>query len=245
MLFRTSKINKIAGLPRGTKWSGGFTQSLENGFVPTKVGTVRPKPFFSAGFTLIEMMTVIVIATIIITALVVQQNRWNDRLTVSTQAYELALMIRQAQIYSLGVREDTGGSGDKFDVGYGVFVDAGTPTQYIFFVDRDKDLRYDVGEGLETKILTRGVTITKVCSEGIFTGIEWCSNNFLGSWLVYRYHGTFKRPDTSTKITFFNINSDNTTSLLQSKANIYLISPGGRQSVVAIDSTGQVSVDDL
>ena len=74
------------------------------------------------GFTLVELIVVMSIATVIMTALIIQQSKWNDRLTVNTQAYELALMIRQAQIYSLGVREDMAGGGG-FDVGYGVYFD--------------------------------------------------------------------------------------------------------------------------
>ncbi len=240
MFFRTSKINKNAGLPRGTKWSGGFTQSLENGFVPTKVGTVRPKPFFSAGFTLIEMMTVIVIATIVITALVVQQNKWNDQLTVSTQAYELALMIRQAQIYSLGVREDTGGSGDRFDIGYGVHLYEDYNDRYVFFADRDGDFRYDgsasscSGECLEMVTLKRGVTIEDVC------GDDKCFYSNGGP--LQKVNVSFLRPSTAARVNLLN-NGGNEVD--DPPVVIKLKSPGDRRSSIKVEENGQVFVDDL
>jgi prepilin-type N-terminal cleavage/methylation domain-containing protein len=91
-----------------------FSKLKIKGFTPT------PKSLVS-GFTLTELIVVITIATIITTALVFQQAKWNDNLAVSTQAYDLALMIRQAQIYSLGVKEDNSATGDKFNIGYGIY----------------------------------------------------------------------------------------------------------------------------
>ncbi len=197
------------------------------------------------GFTIMELMVVMFVSTLILASLVIQNNKWNDRLTVSAQAYELSLMVRQAQMYSLGVREDVGGSGDKFNVGYGVFVDMATPTQYIFFVDRDGDFRYDAGESVETKLFTRGVSLLKICSTTVNFSLKSCSDTFLGSLVIHKYHGSFKRPDTSTRVSFFNVAYSNMTALFRPRVEIYLRSQGGKQSVVKVEANGQVSVDDL
>src|SRR3989344_2801174 len=122
----------------------------------------------SGGFTLIELLVVIGIATVLMTALIFKQNGWNDQLSVNTQAYEMVLMIRQAQIYSLGVREYSAGTGDKFNLGYGIYLDQDNLNQYVFFADKDGDQKYDVGEAVETKTFTRGVTINRFC--GLNTG---------------------------------------------------------------------------
>jgi prepilin-type N-terminal cleavage/methylation domain-containing protein len=190
------------------------------------------------GFTLVELMVVITIVTIITTAVVVQQNSWNDSLVVSTQAYELALMIRQAQIYSLGVREDVAGSGDKFNVGYGVHFDS-TKTRYIFFADRDSgggaNEKYDSSpnEAVETKTFTRGVTIDRIC--GIKGGGENCSNP------LSKIDISFFRPDTKANISFLN-GGGNAAPGFGPPATIYLKSPGGKQYKVKVETNGQISV---
>ena len=102
-----------------------------------KIENCKLKISAKRGFTLIELIVVMTIATIITTALVVQQSKWSDQLAVNTQAYELALMIRQAQIYSLGVKEYTAGTGDKFNTGYGIHLDKSASNQYIFFADKN------------------------------------------------------------------------------------------------------------
>jgi len=183
-----------------------------------------------AGFTLVELIVVMAIATIIMTTLVIQQNKWNDSLTVSTQAYELALMIRQAQVYSLGVREDTAGTGDKFNVGYGVYFDTDN-TRYIFFADRDGNMKYDSGEAIETKTFTRGVTIKNVC------GNTKCF--FTGSGSLRRANISFFRPETGANIKLTNTGGNRADD---PPVTISLKSIGGKVSSVKVEINGQVSI---
>lgn len=194
--------------------------------------------FSKRAFTLIELLVVITIATIIITALVVQQSRWSDTLAVNTQAYELSLALRQAQIYSLGVREDVGGSGDKFDSGYGIYFTHQQRDRYIFFADRDGDSTYDSGEAIEPVImLKRGVTIQNFCGERVSNGNEVCSAS--GISCISSASITFKRPSTSA---LFSL-TGNTSCTLKPQAKINLVSRNGKVSSVFIDKTGQISVD--
>jgi prepilin-type N-terminal cleavage/methylation domain-containing protein len=192
------------------------------------------------GFTLVELIVVMAIATIIMTALVVQQSQWNDSLVVSTQAYELVLMIRQAQIYSLGVREDTAGTeSDKFNIGYGVYIDINTPDRYIFFADRDSDEIYTSGDGqpIETKIFTRGVTIDRIC--GIHQGN---SNPACSPWRqLSKIDISFFRPEPKANLSFIDDNN-HTVNPLDPPVTIYLKSPGGKQYEISIEISGEISV---
>lgn len=182
------------------------------------------------GFTLIELMMVIVISTIMMTTLVVQQNQWNDSLTVNTQAYELALTIRQAQIYSLAVRESATGSGN-FDIGYGIYFDS-NHSRYIYFGDINKNQKYDAGEEIETKTFTRGVTISKFC--GIRAGVEDCGSPMNNISI------TFFRPEPKAVISFLN-GGGNPAPGFNSPAIIYLKSTGNKQYKVTVEANGQVS----
>jgi prepilin-type N-terminal cleavage/methylation domain-containing protein len=189
-------------------------------------------PRDKAGFTLIELMVVIVIATVLMTAIVVQQSKWNDQLTVNTQNYELALMIRQAQVYSLGVREDKSGSGDKFNVGYGIYFSQNNTNQYIFFADRNKNQKYDSGEAIETKVFNRGVTIKDVC------GKNRCF--FTGGGPLQQASVMFFRPDTDAIISLLN-NGGNSVDV--PPILVTLKSVGNRTSSVKVESNGRVSIN--
>lgn len=189
------------------------------------------------GFTLLELLVVITIATIITTALVIQHNRWNDRLVVNTQAYELALMIRQAQFYSLGVKEDkTSSNADKFNVGYGVYFDSNYNNRYIYFADRNNNKIYNLGEEVETKYLNRGVVISDVCSLG---SPGWCF--YQGGGSFRKLNIFFFRPETKAQIATLN-DGDNPVNAGGSPIRIYLRSPGNNRFAVQIDDNGRVSI---
>lgn len=188
-----------------------------------------------AGFTLIEFIVVMSIAIILITSLVIQQSKWNDTLTVNTQAYELALTIRQAQIYSLGVREYSAGGNGRFDIGYGVYFDQNF-NRYIYFADADKDQKYDAGEELETKTFTRGVTIERIC--GKRNSSEQCSNP------LDHINVSFIRPEPGANINFLN-SGDQTVNNVDPPALIYLRSLGNKQYKVTIETNGQVSISQI
>ena len=187
--------------------------------------------FKKKGFTLIELMVVMSIATIMMAVLIFQQNKWSDQLSVNTQAYEMVLMIRQAQIYSLGVREDTGGTGDKFNVGYGIYMNQGNANQYIYFADRDGDQKYDSGEAIETKTFSRGVTIKDVC------GSSNCF--FVGGGPLWQASISFFRPETKANIKLLN-NGGNPVDT--PPVTIKLQSSGGREVNIIAEANGQVSV---
>lgn len=188
------------------------------------------------GFTLTELIVVMAIATIITTALVIQQSKWNDQLAVNTQTYEMALMIRQAQIYSLGVREHTTSTGDKFNIGYGVYVDISNTNRYSFFADKNKNLKMDAGEEIEVKMFTRGVAIEKMCGFNS-SGTERCyPQNGIRKVAV-----SFYRPEPGAIIRFFN-EADNPDTSIGPPTIVYLLSPKGKESTIRVEANGQVSV---
>ncbi len=189
------------------------------------------------GFTLVELVVVMTIISVVTTAVVFQQNSWNDRLAVNTQAYDMALTARQAQIYSLGVRENKGGTGDLFDVGYGICIDSNISSSYYFFVDNNKDQKCSSDEYLETKTLNRGVVIDRIC--GFNSGGQLrCSPD---SGNLIKVNVSFFRPDPIAFIKFINSGGNDSTNIY-GPVSIYLRSSGGVQYQLKIDSNGQISV---
>ena len=204
------------------------------------------------GFTLSELIVVIAIATILMTALVIANSRWDDSLVVNTQAYEMALMFRQAQHYALGVREAPSGGGDKFNSGYGIFfgnLDVDPPetwkTKYIFFADTNNNGVYDEGVDsvVESKTLNRGVVIDSFCGrKGVGQFDEKCHPSEPGIGNVSFAHITFSRPNPEANIIFWN-NGGGLSQNVVPPAKIYLISPKGKYYRVSIEVSGRVFVD--
>lgn len=176
------------------------------------------------------------IATIIMTAVVVQQNKWNENLSLRSQAYEVALMIRQAQIYSLGVREDVDNTAaDKFNVGYGLYFSLIGSEKIVFFADRDNDKEYDPDEKIEEKKLKGGVKIEEVCRVNLEPS---CSHGMTGNTKPKQVSILFLRPDPKAHLSFRSA-----SGVLSTGGPAYLVlSLNGSKAVVKVEDNGQISV---
>jgi type II secretory pathway pseudopilin PulG len=189
----------------------------------------------SKAFTLVELIVVMTITTALSAVLIVQQGRWNDQLAVDTQAYELVLMIRQAQVYAMGVKGNPSITGDKFNLGYGVHIDLNGPYHYVFYADLNNDRKYIQGEDeiIEQRALTRGVSISKIC--GIRQGAEHCEFPAITQISV-----GYRRPTATSTIVFLN-NGNQLVDQYYPPAKVYLVSPNGREVFVRVDSNGIIS----
>ncbi len=101
------------------------------------------------GFTLIELIIVVAIIAIITVGVIFNHNQLSDELQLRHSADVLALKLREAQAFGLGVREVTNppaglNSDEVFQAAYGVFFDTvhpddetteGDNTKFIYFVD--------------------------------------------------------------------------------------------------------------
>lgn len=197
------------------------------------------------GFTLTELIVVVTIATVILTTLVIQQSKWNDHLAVNVQAYELAMMIRQAQVYSLGVREYPGGAGDNFNIGYGIHFGSGPGNglmQYIFFADKNRNGKYDSvdNEEIEIKTFTRGVTIQRFCGvKSVGNENERCHE---GEGNVRYINITFLRPEPKSNVVFLNASGENSAIMIEPAVVVYLKSANNKIASVRVEANGQVSI---
>jgi prepilin-type N-terminal cleavage/methylation domain-containing protein len=184
----------------------------------------------NSGFTLVEMIVTVGIFAFIAVAIFVRNSSFNSSIILTNLAYEVALSIRQAQVYGLSVREFDPGS-DRFDSGYGVNFNANNKVNYIFFADTDNDGIYDgSGELLETYALRRGNVVGKFCATNA-ANRERCSDTGELSYLDI----TFMRPNPDAIIE---------TSFAESykSATIHIIAPNGNERVVSVQQTGQISI---
>ena len=187
----------------------------------------------SAGFTMVELMVSAGILVIISSLVLVQHARFSGNLLISNLAYDMALTLRQAQVYGLSVREFGTGSGE-FDIGYGVHFDQATPTSYVLFVDRDKNGLYGGStENVEIFTLRQGNFIRDFCAT-LPSGAEKCSGSSFTTLDI-----VFVRPNPDA-----HIRSDIVGDLYES-ARTTVESRQGVTRTIDVVATGQISVPQL
>jgi prepilin-type N-terminal cleavage/methylation domain-containing protein len=194
-------------------------------------------------FTLIELLVVMAIVMLITGAILANNSRFNSSVLLGSLAYDIALSVREAQVYGLSVQE----SNASFQGGYGVHFSASD--SYVLFSDVNANKRYDPAPaGTDTIVQTYAVglghTVKSFC--GTFSGntTPQCSSD--ASPIKYLDIVFFRpNPDaiiTSDKTTFSATNGVINPVNPYSSAQIVVTSPSGETRTISIQSTGQISV---
>ncbi len=181
----------------------------------------------SNGFTLIELLTVTAIIVIVSSIILVNNNRFGGVVQLENLTYDVALSIRQAQVYGISVERY--GAND-FSGAYGMHFAVGDPTHYELFADSDKDGFFSAGENVAPSPYTirSGFKINRLCSP---QGADPSSCTSVSTLDI-----TFKRPESSAYI-----RKDGGAGIVES-ARIVLVSPRGDIMSVVVGANGQISV---
>lgn len=197
------------------------------------------------GFTLIEMAVVTAIFGILTSVVIFNYGNFTDNILSTNMAYEVALQVRQAQVFGLGVR----GVDGQFGGAYGVFVNtknSDATTKDIILFNDSKPLAGPDGkcgdssgsgvcvcntgdECLEKISLQRNIVIDELRVKG--SGASCNPTDLLSV--------TFKRPNPDAVIT----DQDGGGSNFE-LAEIRINSPrSDKPRYVIIRNTGQISVE--
>ncbi len=182
-------------------------------------------------FTLIELMVVVAIFLVITGVILANNSRFNSSVLLGSLAYDIALSIREAQVYGLSVQTFNA----NFQVGYGVDFSAATPNSYILFADTNADNRYEAGTDsiIQTYAVGAGHLIKRFC--GTYSnGTTQCSDDAVSP--IDHLDVVFFRPNPDA-----NMSSSNPG--FYSSGEVVVASPSGETRTITIQSTGQVSVN--
>lgn len=183
------------------------------------------------GFSLTELLVAISILATISIIVLANHTRFNGTVLLGSLAYDIALSVREAQVFGVSVRQYDAG----FKLGYGVlFEDA---TSYSLFADTNSNKVYDDNDVvIRAYGLQRGFRIQQFC--GIDTlGTPTCSNDSLNP--ITHLAIVFLRPDPDAFM------SSSILAEEYSRGTITIVSPGGDTRTVEVASTGQISVQNL
>ncbi len=182
------------------------------------------------GFSLIELLVVTAIFIVITGLVLANHSRFNSSVLLGNAAYDIALSVREAQVYGLSTQIYSG----AFQAGYGVHFQ-GT-SQYFLFADLDAghNKRYDQGTDkvIQTYTLTRGHSIKNYCGVKV-DGTKECSDN--ASAITHLDIG-FLRPNPDSTIT------GDAPGVGYSSGTITIKSGSNETRTISIQSTGQISV---
>lgn len=204
--------------------------------------------FKKEGFTLVELLISIAIIGSITGIVIYNQGKYSDNLALTNTTTNIELILREAQSYSIAVREFAATT-DEFNVAYGTSFNIGNSgssnTSFLSFVDRGTlNGYYDTpttclpgssSECLLRNNLTGKNIISDLC-------VLQANNQKTCKPSVARLDISFLRPNPNAIITFFNAGG-NTVSFSNSEgARIEVTSPSGAVQNINIYNNGQISI---
>ena len=182
----------------------------------------------SFGFTLIELLVVMGIMIVITTLVLARYSQFNGVILLRDLAYDVALSFREAQVYGISGRSDSG----VFAYRYGVYINKGAPTQYILFGDSNNDSAYESNEVVTAYTMRTGYGISEICAHTT-AGVNKCASTGGLSTLTVM----FKRPEPDAII------RSDVVGDVYTDATVTMLSPAGATRSVTVTSTGQIAVN--
>ncbi len=181
------------------------------------------------GFTVVELLVVMSIFTVITTLILVSSSKFNSDTAVKNLAYDIALIIRQAQVYGISAREFGVGSG-SFNYRYGIHFNASNPDTIIMYADSNANNTYDgVLEQVDVYTLKNGNTVSSLC-------VTPPSGPAICGPTITRVDLLFKRPNPDALI------HANPQAGVYQSAEMTLRAANGTTQRIVVYSTGQISI---
>ncbi|MBI2482057.1 MAG: prepilin-type N-terminal cleavage/methylation domain-containing protein [Candidatus Vogelbacteria bacterium] len=176
------------------------------------------------GFSLVEMLVVIVIFLIITGIIVANYPQFKDQSALELMAQEMAVNIRTAQVLGTGTR--VGSSGPAAARSYGVHFNSDNTNKFISFIGSNKeDGTFDEGDKIVEEYTLQGADITNFYDQS-------------GDDLTGVFDITYRRPNPEARILHnnSNITGDSLTIKIKSKRG------GDRCKQIRISINGQIAV---
>lgn len=198
--------------------------------------TTRARRARESGLTLVELIVVVAIMVIVSSLILANNTQFGGKVLLQNLAYDVALTIRQAQVYGISVQRF---STDTFARAYGVhFLQnaQGVQGQFALFADViGSNGLYDCttpGNPLTCELVNvyamrTGYRISDICVPK--TQVRPCNHT--------RLDVTYQRPDPDAYI-----RADGVSTLYES-ARLYLAAPQGYELSVIIEENGQIAVE--
>mgnify|MGYP001602117617 CR=1 FL=1 len=180
------------------------------------------------GFSLVELSVSVFIFTLVTGIVLANFPSFSSKIALENLAHEIALAVRQAQVFGIASREFGAGSG--IFPGHGVRFERALDTTFLLYADTDKNKKYTgISELLETFIIRGGNRVSAVC--GFLTPASPCTSLDILDIV-------FVRPDPEPTLTGKVENAE----AAYSYATITIESARGGTQKVVVWSNGQIAI---
>ena len=180
-----------------------------------------------AGFSLIELLVVTAIFVILSGVVLANNSRFGNRIVLQNLAHDIALSIREAQIYGIAVKRY---GVDQFNTGFGMHFAPGSG--YELFADVNKNGIWDAGETVKATSIAAGYQISDICAPDSTCGAT-------------RLDVLFRRPEPDACISTNGTVTLNDQQICMSsltRATITITSNRDDRATIVVESSGQISV---
>lgn len=202
------------------------------------------------GFTLMEMLIVIIIISLVTIIVLVGYKDYGSQLNVRRSANEVALAIREAQANALAVKvfdPDGAGGVDPVYTSWGIYFTSASDNQFTMFVDYNGDKSYNSGasptELVKTVSILNGVKIINLCKGQKNSSIETPQCSLTSS--ITSLDIVYQRPNPDTTLRARDGAGNNVCVMSGTCPDLEVILQGtdGTQRTVVVWSTGQISIE--
>lgn len=189
------------------------------------------------GFTLVELLVSIGIFVLMTTLLVVKYGSFNQGILLTDLAYDVAIALRTAQTYGIGVINTGSGGAASFSQLYGVhFSSLAGENDRLKLFSSPTYLYTDPGKiDQGTQVMVRGSTILSLCVGNGTVGV--CGASGTTQSTADKVDIVFKRPDPAAIIcaTISGVNKCGSALTVSGSAVTYAAITIGPQGASATD----------
>lgn len=195
---------------------------------------------FRTGFTLVELLVVFFIMGTILAVILPDYLTYSTKVDLKNLALDVALVVREAQVYGGGAKVSSVATGNVFNISYGVHFEKGLNSFYLFENKSDgngNENRYTSDDVIiSTYNMKSGYSIYTLCNDEI---IDSCANPTVseGSLDI-----VFKRPNPDANIKTGTGSIVGGSAGNKSTGFIVLISPDQATTTVQVENTGSISI---
>ena len=186
------------------------------------------------GYTLIELIVVVSIVGLVSAVIFANYPRFRSRVALDNTAHEIALAIRQAQVYGIGVQRGLSGAGvSGVYQPYGIYFSVADPQHYTLFIDKNGNQQYDVGGGELVEQTTIGGD--KTINSIQVAGTTLPSNTYDNVVVL------FQRPNPDAKILTKTLAGTLSTPQSDIRINVGIVGTASIETIT-VSAVGQISV---
>ena len=188
--------------------------------------------------TLVELVVVVAIFAVVSSIVIFNYGSFKSSVSLQNLSEDIALSVRRAQAYAIGVQGSQVGGGTQFP-GYGIHFDkTNSPKAFVLFADISGNKKYNNSSGCGISNLSA----TNECMEIVYIKSTDSITDICGDSTCGKKSGDimFLRPNPDA---FFSVcPTSGACGSSYSSTKVEITSQDGIKKIITVWNTGQISI---